>query len=116
MAASLTQLAWEIPPQHEKKPDVITPPSLKNRKGDARAEGTLIQVDCDSSPVRLFLSTPAGTIELQVQNPSAVELINAEGVSTTLTCGEQARPIAAEYIAATREITRIEFKGAIMKR
>ena len=117
MAASLTQLASELPLLHEKKSEVTTPPSWQNPKGDARAEGTLIQIDCDSSPVRLVLSAqaPARTIELRVKDPSGVELINAEGVSTSLACGEQARPVAVDYIAATREITRIEFKGAIIK-
>ncbi len=118
MAAALTLLASEAPPIHVKKPAVVTPPSWQNRKGDARAEGTLTRVDCGSAPVRLIISTgtPAQSIELNVQNPNEVELFNAEGASTTLVCGEQSRPVAVEYVAATGEITRIEFKHDIIKR
>jgi hypothetical protein len=101
-----------------KKPAVVTPPSWQNRKGDARVEGTLTRVDCGSVPVRLIVSTgtPAQSIELNVQNPNEVELLNAEGASTTLVCGEQSRPVAVEYVAQTGEITRIEFKHDIIKR
>jgi tetratricopeptide (TPR) repeat protein len=118
MAASLTLFASEVPGGRVRKPDVITPPSWQNRKGDTRVEGTLVRVACDASPVRLSLSTntPARTIELNVQNPAQVELLNAEGASTTLVCGEQSRPVVVEYIAATLEITRIEFQHVIMKR
>ncbi len=118
MAAALTQLASKAPAVHARTPEVITPPSWQNRKGDALAEGTLTWVHCDSSPVRLDLSTqaPARTIELSVQNPDEVELRNAEGLSTTLVCGEQSRHVVVEYIAATREITRIEFQHVIIKR
>ena len=116
MAAALALLASEPPVIRTKKPAVTTPPSWQNPKGDTRAEGTLTRVDCDSLPVRLILSTETGTIELNVQNPSAVELLNAEGASTTLVCGAQSRPVAVEYFAKTKEITRIEFKQVIMKR
>jgi len=114
MATALTQLVSEPPVVRAKTP----PPSWQNRKGDARAEGTLSWVHCDSSPVRLDLSTqtPARTLELNVQNPDDVELRNAEGVSTTLVCGEQSRPVVIEYVAATREITRIDFQHVIIKR
>jgi hypothetical protein len=118
MAAALTLLASESPVVHEKKPDVITPASWQNRKGDRSAEGTLTWVNCDSSPVRLAFTTeaPPATIELKVRNPSQVELLNAEGASTTLDCGEQARPVLVEYDAETMEVTRIEFRHVIIKR
>jgi Flp pilus assembly protein TadD len=115
MAGALTQLASETPAVPRKKPAVITPPSWQNRQGDHRAEGFLTFVDCDHSPVRLVLSTPA-TLELNVQNPNQVELVNAEGASTTLVCGEQSRPVAVEYVGASSAITRIEFQQVIMKR
>ncbi len=117
MAAALTLLAQEAPAPPKRKPAVITPPSWQNPKGDTRAEGILTKVDCDSSPVRLVFSTgaPIRTLDLKVQNPTAVELVNADGVSTTLTCGEQSQPVAVDYVAATAEITRIEFKHVIIK-
>lgn len=124
MAAALTQLAADEPavrPFPSKKRGNVTPSSWQNPKGDTRAEGVLTQVDCESDPVHLMVEVPgepiARTIELNVLNPSAVELVNVNGVSTTLTCGGQSRPVAVEYFAASREITRIEFKGVvIMKR
>jgi tetratricopeptide (TPR) repeat protein len=118
MAAALTLLASETPAVRGTTPRVITPSSWQNRRGDARAEGTLTWVHCDSSPVRLDIATqtPARTIELNVQNPDEVELHNAEGLSTTLVCGEQSRPVVIEYVSATRKITRIEFQHVIIKR
>jgi tetratricopeptide (TPR) repeat protein len=115
MAAALTQLASE--PTAVRGKTAPSPPSQK-RKADARAQGTLTWVHCDSSPVRLDLATqtPARTLELNVKNPDDVELRNAEGVSTTLVCGEQSRPVVIEYVAATREITRIDFQHVIIKR
>jgi Tfp pilus assembly protein PilF len=116
MAAALTELASEPPPAiAPKKPAVTTPHSWQNRKGDARIEGTLTWVNCDSSPVRLLLSTPA-PIELNVLNPNEVELLNADGASTTLTCGEHSQPVAIEYDATTKGITRIEFRHGLIKR
>jgi tetratricopeptide (TPR) repeat protein len=116
IAFALTQLASEpTPAVSPRKPDVTTPPSWQNRKGDTRAEGTLTWVNCDSSPVRLLLSAPA-SIELYVLDPGEVELVNAEGASATLACGEQSQPVAVEYVAATKGITKIAFKHVIIKR
>ncbi len=121
IAAALTLLAAETPTTvHEKRPGVITPQSWQNRKGDARVEGTLTEVNCDSLPVRLLVSVGAAkgkeakTIELSVEDPTGVVLVNAEGISTTLVCGEQSRLVAVEYLAATKEITRIEFKPVVI--
>ena len=103
----------------EKKagPNVITPPSWQNPKGDTRLEGTLTRVDCQSLPVTLAVSSAGKTIELIVQDPTAVQLVNAEGASTVLVCGAQSQPVTVEYNAASKEITRIEFKHVvIMKR
>jgi tetratricopeptide (TPR) repeat protein len=117
MAAALTQLAAELPTIRQKKPDVVTPASWQNPKGDTRVEGTLTEVDCSADPVRLFVSAESKTIELTVQNPAEVVLLNVEGVSTTLVCGGQSVPVAVEYLASSKNITRIEFKHVvIMKR
>jgi tetratricopeptide (TPR) repeat protein len=118
MAAALAQLASEAPAANVKKPAVVTPPSWQNRKGDTKVEGTLKRVDCDATPVRLLVATSGGkTVELTVRNPTAVEMVNAEGVTATLVCGEQTLPIAIEYFAAGMDVTRIEFRPtAIMKR
>ncbi len=118
MAAALTQLAAEPTVVRTRKPDVVTPPSWQNPRGATRVEGILKNVDCGASPVRLVVSPRDGKdVELLVRNPSVVELVNAQGVSTILTCGAQSVPVAVEYVAATREIARIEFKSVvIMKR
>jgi len=101
----------------EKKPDVVTPSSWQAPKGDAHVEGTITEVICDSSPVKIVVSASNGPIDLIVQNPDRVELINAEGASAILPCGAQSRLVVIDYIAATREIMRIEYKGrVIMKR
>jgi tetratricopeptide (TPR) repeat protein len=116
MAAALTQLAAETPVARVKKPEVVTPPSWQNRKGDTRIEGTLTEVDCSVEPVRLVVSASARNVELTVANPGEVELINADGASATLVCGGQAVPVAVEYQSASKNITRIEFKHVIIKR
>jgi Flp pilus assembly protein TadD len=117
MAAALTQLAAAPSPVGEKKPDVVTPPSWQNPTGDTRIEGTLTEVDCSTDPVRLVVSAEGKTIELSVRNPDQVVLINAEGASTTLVCGGQSLPVAVEYQAWSKNVTRIEFKrGVIIKR
>ena len=125
MAASLIELASQASPESAesapkiKRPDVITPPSWQNRKGDTRVEGTLKRVDCEVSPVRLTVSsgTTHTDIELRILNPATIVLTNAEGKSMNLTCGDQSTPIAVEFLAASKEITRIEFKSVvIMKR
>ena len=116
-SAALSLLASAQPAVRSKKPDVITPPSWQTPKGDARIEGTLTRVDCDRTPVRLVISTGAENIELQIANPKQVELINAGGISTSLACGGQSRPVAVDYLAATKAVTRIEFRPVvIMKR
>jgi tetratricopeptide (TPR) repeat protein len=115
MAASLSLLASESPlAARVKKPDVIVPPSWQNRKGDARIEGTLTNVDCAADPVRLDVSASAKTFALTVRNPAEVELVNADGVSTTLVCGQQSLPVVVEYIDRSHEITRIEFKRVVI--
>jgi len=114
MATALTQLAAESRAIRDKKPDAVTPPSWQNPKGDTRVEGTLTEVDCSADPIRLTVSGGDKTIDLTVRNPSQVELLNAEGASTTLVCGEQSVPVAVEYLADSRNITRIEFKRVVI--
>jgi hypothetical protein len=114
MAAALMQLAAESSTLREKKPDAVTPPSWQNPKGDTRVDGTLTEVDCSADPVRLVLSAEGKNIELTVRNPAEVVLINAEGVSTTLVCGGQSLPVAVEYQASSKNVTRIEFKGVVI--
>lgn len=115
MAASLALLATNKPASRQTKPGVVTPSSWKTLKGDTRVEGTLTRVNCDATPVQLTVSQPSGPpLDLNVKNPSTVELVNAEGASTILVCGEQSRPAAVEFVSATKEITRIEFTHVVI--
>ena len=114
MAAALTQLASAPPSAAEKKPEVTTPPSWQDPKGDARIDGTLTEVDCSADPVRLTVSAAGKTIELSVRDPAEVVLVNAEGASTTLVCGGQSMPVAVEYQASSKTVTRIEFKRVVI--
>lgn len=114
MGAALTQLAAAEKVVRVKKPEVVTPPSWTNPKGDTRVEGALTEVDCSADPVRLTISAGGKTIDLEVRNPGEVVLINAEGASTTLVCGGQSVPVAVEYVASSRNVTRIEFQRVVI--
>ncbi len=96
-------------PAPAERPEVITPPSWENRKGDARIEGVLMRVDCEGSVAKLYVDDGRSTITVEVHHPDEVVLINAEP-GYQLPCGPQKLRVAIEYIAAEREVTRIEFR------
>ena len=115
MADSLIALAREPAPakleKARKGPDVITPPSWQEPRGDARVEGVLARVDCESDFARLQVTDAAGkTIALTVHHPDQVRLVNAPGVDHVFSCGPQALPVAIEFVRTSSEVTRIEFR------
>ena len=55
-----------------KQPDVITPDSWTNRKGDQSVSGELILVDCGERSARLHVRTSSETLVLNVKDPSTV--------------------------------------------
>jgi tetratricopeptide (TPR) repeat protein len=91
-------------------PDVITPPGWSNPQGESRVEGMLTKVDCIEGTAKLHVKTSEKEFILEVRHPDKVVLDNAGGVETTLHCGEQKIPVVVEYLAATSEVTRIEFR------
>jgi tetratricopeptide (TPR) repeat protein len=111
MATALVTMAQQPPgAARAKTPDVITPPGWFNTKGESRVEGTLTKVDCLEGTAKLHIQSSAAEVILVVRHPDKVVLDNAGGVETTLHCGEQKIPVLVEYLSATSEVTRIEFR------
>lgn len=106
-AMALTEAA-AAPAVH--KPSVSTPASWINPTGDAHVEGLLRQVDCGGKSARLHVFAQNSELVLTVADPSKVVLRGARGVKTQFSCGPQPpTAIAVDYIAASREVTAIEF-------
>jgi YD repeat-containing protein len=95
----------------QKGPDVITPSSWQDPKGDTRVEGVLTRVDCDGDSARLEVTDAAGkTFALFVRHPGQVRLVNAGDVEHTFSCGAQSLQVAIEFLNTSAEVTRIEFR------
>jgi Flp pilus assembly protein TadD len=115
MAESLAALAREPASTHvqpaQKGPDVMTPSSWQDPKGDARVEGVLTRVDCDGDSARLEVTDAAGKMfALFVRHPGQVRLVNARDVEHTFSCGPQSIQVAIEFVQTSAEVTRIEFR------
>jgi len=90
----------------------------RNRKGNQRLEGQLVQLDCHGKAARFHVVVGAEELILRVDDPSKVVLTNAPGQSVELTCGTfPPRNVSIEYVAApiaseksAGEITALEFK------
>jgi len=91
--------------QAPQKPPVTTPSSWENLKGDAKVEGRLNRVDCGETP-RLFV---AGMV-LEARQPNRIVLSGVGGAKAELRCGPQDISVMVEYVAATKEVTAIEFR------
>ncbi len=112
MAESLMALAREPgPTKPTKVPDVVTPSSWQDPKGDARVEGVLTRVDCGGEFARLEVTDGEGkTIALSVRHPGQVRLVNAPDIDHVFSCGPQLLRVAIEFVSASAEVTRIEFR------
>jgi tetratricopeptide (TPR) repeat protein len=111
MARALAGLPAEPSEPRVNRPAVTTPPSWEPKKGDARIEGTLTRFDCDSAPPRLQITDSTGfTITLVLQHPSEIELANAPQSSLQLSCGSQNMHVVVDYVRASGDVTRIEFR------
>ncbi len=106
---SMTRDQAPAAPKLIKQPGVFTPPSWENRKGDTRVEGTLTRVDCNGSLATLYIESGGKSVTVQVHHPDQVVLVNAEP-GYQFSCGPQQLRVAIEYVAAQREVTRIEFR------
>jgi len=111
MARALTGLPAEPSEPRVNRPAVTTPPSWERRKGDARIEGTLTRFDCDGAAPRLQIRDSTGlSITLVLQHPSEIELVNAPQSSLQLPCGSLNMHVVVDYVGASRDVTRIEFR------
>jgi tetratricopeptide (TPR) repeat protein len=82
-----------------------------NRKGDRQVDGTLVELNCSAAPARFMLKTAEGEVTLLVSDPAQVVIGNDTGVSAELNCGAMPpRAVSVEYLAASKEITAIQFK------
>ncbi len=89
---------------------VITPESWKNPQGDRTISGQLTEVDCAERAARLHVKTADGEMLLEVADPRRV-VIRGGPVQRTLACGPQAAvSIQVEFIAATGQVTALEFQ------
>jgi tetratricopeptide (TPR) repeat protein len=93
-----------------KRPEVVTPSTWQNPKGDARVEGVLTRVDCLGSSAKLHVAAGGKEVILDVRNPGEVELVNAPEASYQFSCGQQSVRIAVEYQTGPHQVTRIEFR------
>ncbi|MBM3783875.1 MAG: hypothetical protein FJW30_05910 [Acidobacteria bacterium] len=108
MAAGLDRLTRARPPAvAAKKPAVTVPPGWAELKGDTAAEGELVRFDCESSPPAAHVRTEAGGIVLHVHQPGRIRIT---GGGHTFACGVQQLRVRMEYIAATKELTAVEFR------
>ncbi len=111
LAAPARELASTRLQPAQKGPDVITPSSWQDPKGDTRVEGVLTRVDCDGDSARLEVTDAAGkTFALFVRHPGQVRLVNAGDVEHTFSCGAQSLQVAIEFVNTSAEVTRIEFR------
>jgi hypothetical protein len=95
----------------EVRPSVITPPSWNNRQGDRRLDGSLVGVDCDSTPVRLRVRAGERIVDFRVADPRSIVLKGRASTTVQLECGpNDGRPISVEYMGDSSEVTAIEFK------
>jgi Flp pilus assembly protein TadD len=94
----------------ESRPSVVTPPSWNNRQGDRRVEGSLVALDCTSTPVRLRIRSGEHLLDLRIMDPRSV-VLKGGPASMQLECGpNHNRPVAVEYMANSSEVTAIEFR------
>lgn len=92
------------------KAGVITPDSWKNQQGDRSADGKLTRVDCLGKSARLVIETATGILILGVRDAGSV-VIRGSGPRHTLSCGAQSGVmVGVDYLAATNEVTAIEFR------
>lgn len=105
-------------PPRPPRPEVRTPPSWENPKGDRRIEGTLARIDCLGESARFVIAAGGREVSLFVGRPGEVLLRNLSTVTFEFRCGAQeGRAVAVDYVAkpdarlgTEGEITSIEFR------
>ena len=93
------------------RPAVTTPERWQNRKGDARLEGQLVEVECLGTSARFHLVASGSKIVLDVLRPGEIPIGNSTGERQELSCGrQQPVPVVVDFIAATREVVAVAFR------
>jgi tetratricopeptide (TPR) repeat protein len=111
MAAGIARLLTiRDTPAASSKPAVTVPPSWQGLRGDATAEGTLVNFDCAASPPVLSIAFNRGTLTLIAAKPSQIRITGGTGIQHEFQCGAQQAPVRVEYKKETNELTAIEFR------
>jgi tetratricopeptide (TPR) repeat protein len=112
MAAAIERLVKEPAAAHSasKKPAVEVPESWQGLRGDASAEGELVEFDCGAKPPVARVAIGGGRLDLRVEKPSAVRITGTGAPQHTLACGTQRVVVRVEYLRETNELTAIEFR------
>ena len=106
------------PAEFVNSPSQELPSGWRNRQGNRRIEGKLIELQCLGVAAVFHVKTATERLALYVDNPRKVVLTNAPGNTVQLTCGTfLPRDVVIQYIekpdAAKKtagEITALEFK------
>jgi tetratricopeptide (TPR) repeat protein len=93
-----------------KKPAVEVPASWQGLRGDAAAEGELVQFECSATPPTAWIDTASGRLRLRVERPNAIRIGGTGAAQHTLTCGDQRASVRVEYLRQSLELTAIEFR------
>ena len=99
-------------------PSQEVPAGWRNRNGNRRIEGKLVELECLGAAVVFHVTTATEKLALYVENPRKVVLTNAPGNTVALTCGTfPPRDVAIEFVAkpsalnkTAGELTALEFK------
>ena len=110
MAAAIERLVKEPTLALSKKPAEQVPESWQGLRGDATAEGELIDFNCDAKPPIARVTTAGGSLALRVEKPNAIRITGTGTIQHTLVCGPQQTAVLIEYARETNELTAIEFK------
>jgi hypothetical protein len=110
MAAGIARLLTiRDKPAAASKPAVTVPPSWQGLRGDATAEGTLVNFDCALTPPAIAIAANGATLALRLIRPSEIRISGAGGVQHEFQCGPQQAPVRVEYKKEFNELTAIQF-------
>ena len=106
------------PTEFVNRPNQEVPAGWRNRQGNRRVEGKLVELECLEVAAVFHVVTATEKLALYVDNPRKVVLTNAPGNTVQLTCGTfPPRNVVIEYIAmpdagkkTAGEITALEFR------
>ncbi len=111
MAAAIERLVSEpVLAAPAKKPAVQIPESWQGLRGDASADGDLVEFDCTAKPPIVKIASANGQLALRVEKPSAIRITGTGSIQHTLACGPQRLSVRVEFLRQTKELTAIDFR------